>query len=143
MHIHFEENNLTAKQFLALRESVGWTGVEFQVETALKKGLYNVVAKDDEHVVGMARLVGDGVLYWYVQDVIVNPAYQGYGIGKLLMAHIMQHIEKTSILDTTVTIGLMAAKGKDAFYEKLGFHVRPSETEGAGMIMLHSVGRRG
>lgn len=85
MNISYEENSLTAKQFLALRESVGWKGFEFQIEKALESGLYNVLAKDDEQVVGMGRLVGDGIMYWYVQDVIVNPRYQGYGIGKAIM----------------------------------------------------------
>jgi hypothetical protein len=55
------------------------------------------------------------------------------------MEHIMQHIEKSSLPGTTVTVGLMAAKGKDAFYEKLGFVARPSEIYGAGMIKLHPV----
>ena len=31
-------------------------------------------------------------------------------------------------------MGLFAAKGKDGFYEKLGYAARPSEIYGAGMI---------
>ena len=135
MNIYFEENSLTAKQFMALRESVGRQSLAlFQVEKSLESGLYNVLAKDGEQVVGMGRLVGDGVMYWYVQDVIVKPQYQGQGIGKAIMEHIMRHIEKASLPNTAVTIGLMAAKGKDDFYEKLGFIARPTETYGAGMI---------
>jgi GNAT superfamily N-acetyltransferase len=139
MNIHYEENLLTASQFLLLREAVGWQGVENQIEKALKAGLYNVLAKDENDVVGMGRLVGDGVMYWYVQDVIIRPEYQGKGIGKTIMEHIIRHIEKSSLPGTTVTVGLMAAKGKDAFYEKLGFVARPSEIYGAGMIKLHPI----
>ena len=139
MGIVFEENQLTAKQFLALRESVGWQGVELQIEKALEAGLYNVIAKDGAHIVGMGRLVGDGIMYWYVQDVIVHPKHQGKGIGKAMMELIMRHIEKNSLPNTTVTVGLMAAKGKDGFYEKLGFITRPSEIYGAGMIKLHPI----
>jgi len=139
MNLRFEENSLTAKQFLSLRESVGWKGVEFQVEQALKSGLYNVLAKDGEQVIGMGRLVGDGIMYWYVQDVIVNPQYQGQGIGKSIMAYLFRYIEENSLPDTTVTIGLMSAKGKDEFYEKLGFIARPNEIYGAGMIKHHPI----
>ena len=139
MNIRYEENILTASQFISLRESVGWHGVEYQIEKALKAGLYNVLARDENSVVGMGRLVGDGIMYWYVQDVIVTPEYQGKGIGKAIIKHIMQHINNKSLPGTTVTVGLMAAKGKDAFYEKFGFVARPSEIYGAGMIKLHPI----
>ena len=139
MSVHYEQNTLTAKQFLALRESVGWKGVELQIEKALESGLYNILAKDDESVIGMGRLVGDGIMYWYVQDVIVCPEYQGHGIGKTIMDYLIRYIEKSSLPNTTVTIGLMAAKGKDDFYQRLGFISRPSEIYGAGMIKLHQI----
>jgi len=139
MSILYEENTLTAKQFLVLRESVGWKGDEFQIEKALQCGLYNIIAKDGEKVVGMGRLVGDGIMYWYVQDVIVNPQYQGKGIGKEVMRFLTQYVEKNSLQNTTVTIGLMAAKGKEAFYERLGYIARPSEIYGPGMIKHHKI----
>ena len=139
MKISYEENTLTAKQFLVLRESVGCKGAEFQIEKALKCGLYSIIAKDGKEVVGMGRLVGDGVMYWYVQDVIINPRYQGKGIGKEIMRLLTQYIEKNSLPDTTVTIGLMAAKGKEGFYEKLGYIARPTEKFGPGMIKYHEI----
>jgi len=33
----------------------------------------------------MARVVGDGGLVFYIQDVIVVSSFQGQGIGKMLM----------------------------------------------------------
>ncbi|MCR5501527.1 MAG: GNAT family N-acetyltransferase [Lachnospiraceae bacterium] len=33
-----------------------------------------------DEVVGMGRLVGDGVMYWYLQEIVVLPEYQGRGI---------------------------------------------------------------
>ena len=68
LKITFVENMLNAMQFLSLRESVGWKGNELQIEKSLKAGLYNVIAKDGDEVIGMGRLVGDGIMYWYVQD---------------------------------------------------------------------------
>ena len=34
---------------------------------------------------------------------------------------------------STVTVGLMAATGKEPFYERLGFNVRPNAHQGSGM----------
>jgi len=141
MNILYEENKLTAKQFLMLRESIGRNGIEVQIAKALQHGLYNIIAKDYDKIVGMGRLVGDGVMYWYVQDVIVNPQYQGKGIGKEIMRLLTQHVETNSLPGTTVTIGLMAAKGKESFYEKLGYIARPTDTYGPGMIK-HYTGRK-
>ena len=41
-----------------------------------------------------------------------------------------------SLPGTCVSLNLMSAKGKEAFYEKLGFKRRPSETDGAGMELI-------
>ena len=42
---------------------------------------------------------------------------------------------ENSIPNTRVTVGLMAAKGKEEFYQKLGFRIRPNEKEGNGMMI--------
>jgi len=139
MNILYEENMLTPRQFLLLRKSVGSTGSEAQIGKALQCGLYNVSAKDGDDVIGMGRLVGDGFMYWYVQDVIVNPQYQDKGIGKEIMRLLTKYIEENSLPNTTVTIGLMAAKGKEYFYEKLGYIARPTDIYGSGMIKHHKI----
>ena len=137
MKISYEENALTATQFTTLKAAVGRDGYSLQVEKALTAGLYNIIAKDGDDIVGMGRLVGDGVIYWYVQDVVVKPEYQARGIGKKIMAYLLQHIEKNSLPNTKVSVGLMAAEGKEGFYEKLGFFTRPNETYGAGMMKFY------
>ena len=141
MNLTVDENTLDAEQFLTLRRSVGWKGNKEQIEKSLKLGLYNVTVKYGGEAVGMGRLVGDGVMYWYIQDVVVLPAYQGRGVGKKIMECLLNHIEKSSADATTVTIYLMAAKGKEAFYNKFGFITRPTEEYGAGMIKMQPISR--
>ena len=138
--IIYEENVLSAKQFLKLRELVGFRAVDkYQAEKAIESGLYNVIAKDGDRVVGMGRLVGDGYMYWYVQDVVVDPEYQGKGIGKEIMRYLTKYVEHNSLPDTTVTITLMAAKGKEDFYTKLGYITRPSDKFGPGMMKYYKI----
>jgi GNAT superfamily N-acetyltransferase len=38
-----------------------------------------------DRAVGMGRLVGDGVMYFYVQDLAVEPGYQGRGVGQAIL----------------------------------------------------------
>ena len=138
--ITYEENILSAKQFIKLRESVGFRVIdEVQAGKAIENGLYNVIAKDGDKVVGMGRLIGDGYIYWYVQDVVIDPEYQSKGIGKEIMRYLTEYIENNSIPNTTVTIALMAAKGKDDFYTKLGYFTRPTEKFGPGMMKFHEI----
>jgi len=142
--IVYEENVLSAQQFLNLRESVGFRVIdEVQAGKAIENGLYNVIAKDGDKVVGMGRLVGDGYVYWYVQDVIIDPEYQGKGIGKEIMRYLTEYIENNSIPNTEVTIALMAAKGKEDFYAKLGYFARPTERFGPGMMKFHAIPEKG
>lgn len=139
MNIHLEENALTPEQFLELRYAVGWNGAVQQIEKSLTNGLFNLLAKDGEQIVGMGRLIGDGVMYWYIQDLIVVPSYQGNGIGKLILNKLISYTCQHSLPNTIVTIGLMSARGKETFYQKFGFIERPNDVFGAGMVMNKTV----
>ncbi len=134
--IAYRTNALTADGFASIRSQMGWEDKPLaQIEGALLRGLCTISAYDGETLVGMGRLVGDGAMYWYVQDVVVLTAYQGRGIGTEIMRRLMERVASGGIPGTTVTVGLMAAKGKEGFYTKLGFRSRPNEREDPGMIM--------
>ena len=133
MTITFEENNIDPAVFNSLRKDVGWEEHEINdITLALKNTLYSITAKNENNdVIGMARIIGDEGLYYYIQDVIVIPAYQNKGIGKMLMNRIMEYIE--SHKKKALFVGLMAAKGKEEFYKKIGFIERPAGNYGPGM----------
>lgn len=118
-----------------LRAAVGWGEYDLAlVERALPASLYGVCAWKGGELVGMARVIGDGGLVYYIQDVIVLPAYQRQGIGTALMERIMAWVRAHASRNTIV--GLMAAAGKEPFYEKYGFTRRPTERLGAGMTQF-------
>ena len=115
---------LKAEDFIRLKTATGFMDRPLlQVEEALKNGLFNVSAICDGKVVGMGRLVGDGAMYWYLQEIIVLPEYQGKGIGKSIVNRLIEYIQSSAIPGTKIEIGLTAAKGKEPFYEKFGFTV--------------------
>jgi len=135
-----KENVSPIEDFIALREIVGWgTSPYRQIEIGLKNSWYIMSVEYEGRVIGMGRIVGDGVTICYIQDVIVLPAYQGKGIGTAIMEHLIAHIKKTGLESTNIIVGLFAAKDKEGFYNKFGFYVRPNEHRGAGMEMIMNI----
>ncbi len=122
----------TAEEFVTLRAACGWGAVDPAIaERALTAGLIGVVARDGDRLAGFGRVVGDGVLYFYIQDVIVHPDFRGRGVGRLIVEALLAEVLRQAPVGAT--IGLMAAAGKEGFYQKFGFVRRPNERLGAGM----------
>jgi len=116
------DNQLKAEDFIRLKVATGFRNRPIdQVEKALHNNLFDVVAVCNEEVVGMGRLVGDGVMYWYLQEIIILPEYQGKGIGTSIVNRLLEHIKQNTEHGTFASIGLTAAEGKDTFYERFGF----------------------
>ena len=55
-------------------------------EAGLAHTLYGVTIEREGAVVGMGRVIGDGGCFLFVVDIAVEPAYQGRGLGKRIMA---------------------------------------------------------
>ncbi len=119
---NLEENKLTAKDFIRLKVATGFSDRPIeQVEKALINDLFDITAICNNEVVGMGRLVGDGVMYWYLQEIIVLPQFQGKGIGTCIVNRLLEYIKENTEQGTFTNVGLTAAKGKDTFYERFGF----------------------
>jgi len=90
------------------------------VEAALEESLFGVVIQYKNKTVGMGRVIGDGKIYFYIQDVAVLPEHQNKGIGKLIMNSISKYLEEKA--PDKAFIGLFAANGKESFYNRYGFN---------------------
>ena len=90
---------------------------------ALQNGIINVSAIYNGELVGMGRLIGDGAMYWYLQEIIVLPQFQGKGVGTMIVNHLIDYAKANSISGEFTTIGGVSAKGKEPFYEKMGFEI--------------------
>jgi GNAT superfamily N-acetyltransferase len=128
------DDALTAEEYNQLREAVGWLRLtDRQAERGLEHTTFLVAAKEDEKTIGMGRVLFDFGYVAYIGDVIIRPEYQGKGIGKKIVELLMKKVEEAADSGDKIMFLLGAAKGKEAFYEKLGFEIRPSEYSGAGM----------
>jgi GNAT superfamily N-acetyltransferase len=129
------ENNQNTDVYLSLRKAVNWKELsKEQAEKALKNSLYILTAYENDEPIGMGRIVGDGAVICYVQDLIVIPEKQSDGIGGMILNRLKKFVASEGIPGTTMMFDLMCAKGRENFYEKHGFIARPTDDLGPGMI---------
>ena len=83
----------------------------------------------------MGSVVGDG-MYCTIVDVTVRPEYQGNHIGASIVNKLVELIQKNAPKGARLSIQLIAAKGKDGFYKKLGFEALPDENAGPALRKL-------
>ena len=127
MQIQLVDNVLKAEDFVRLRRETGFADIPVEhAKKALANGLINVSAYCGDKLIGMGRLVGDGTMYWYLQEIIVLPEYQKKGVGTRIVNHLINYTRENSKTCPFTTIGGVSAKGKEGFYQKLGFDVIPN-----------------
>lgn len=73
-----------------------------------------IFAFHQEQLVGFGRAISDGVYQAAIYDLAVLPAYQGKGVGKLVLKQLIDRNSGCNFI-------LYASPGKELFYEKLGF----------------------
>ena len=125
----------TVAEYQYLRDHVGWGNVPDDYTAAgLQYSLYAVCLEQAGELVGFGQVVGDGNIYFYIQDIIVISEHRGKGYSKRIMDTIMAWID-THAPDGAM-VALLSAKGVEGMYEKYGFIARPSEIYGAGMFQI-------
>lgn len=129
----YTEKKISYTDYVRLRESVNWNNFnKEQTEKCLKNTLYSIEVIDDNTIIGMGRLIGDGIYYMMV-DIIVEPSYQGKGIGSNIVNKLIEYVHRETPVGGRSSIQLIAEKGKERFYEKLGFKFIPHEFCGSAM----------
>src|SRR5215207_1836663 len=101
------------------------------IERVAKQEGRIIVAKGDRRVVGMLGLIvqedqvfvrEDVRRHGYVCDLVVDEAWRGKGIGRLLMAEAERHTREKGL--KRLVIGVMAGNdGAERLYGELGFSV--------------------
>lgn len=80
-------------QILNLYANVGWTAYTKDpdlLERAMAKSLKLWTLWDDDQVIGIGRVVGDGESIIYIQDLLVLDNYQKMGLGTRLIQAILE-----------------------------------------------------
>ena len=122
------------EDILHLYQAVGWTNYTNQpqmLEQALSHSLVIYLALDDDAVVGLIRLIGDGFSSVFVQDLIVLPSYQRQGIGSSMMKQALADYKDAY----QVQLATDESEKTLGFYRSLGFETL-STYDCTGMIWV-------
>ena len=88
-----EYQTYNEQEIIDLYQNVGWTNYTScpeMLEEAYKNSLCILGAFEKEKLVGVVRVVGDGISIVFVQDILVLPEYQRQGVGSALMRAILK-----------------------------------------------------
>jgi N-acetylglutamate synthase-like GNAT family acetyltransferase len=82
-----------------------------------------VTVWDQDQLIGFARATSDGVYRATIWDVVIDPAYQGGGLGRKLVQTVLGHphvsrVERVYLMTTH----------QQGFYERIGFQTNASTT---------------
>lgn len=128
--ITYTDTRPDSKAYHALFETTGWNSTYLvnaaDLERALGHSHFIVAAYEETKLVGVGRVVSDGVLYAMIYDMIVAPSHQGQGIGTMILSRLIDKCHAAGIRE----IQLFSAKGKTLFYQKRGFIKRPADAPG-------------
>ncbi len=117
MAIDVQEATPTAAEYCDLRVVCGLSPMTIEAaEARLPRTLFGVALRDDGRLVGMGRLVGDGI-HVQVVDIVVRPDYQRRGLPRTIMEKIMSYVE--SSIPECAVVSLFA--DVDWLYPKFGF----------------------
>jgi GNAT superfamily N-acetyltransferase len=104
----------------------------------LAGSLFALQLVHEGRVVGMARVIGDGGCFFQVVDVAVDPDHPGRGLGRALMAAVLEWL--ASHVPETGYVSLLPDVPANGLYAQFGF--RPTAPETLGMALEPSFSRR-
>ena len=134
MNIKIQQRNPEVSEYQLLRKSAGWPVLSDEVvKKGLEGSLFSVCFLVGGKIAGAGRIVGDGAIYFYIQDVIVIPEYQKTGLGDMIMEELESWLQDNASENSF--IGLMAAEGVKEFYTRFGYEVRAENQPGMFKIM--------
>ena len=118
MNLKYKENiPVSAKHIAELRRSVGWNGMESCYSDPRMTSYFHIACYDADKLVGYVDTVSNDVTDAYIQDLTVDPAYQGQGIGTELMNRIIAKLKENKIY----MISVVYEEKLLPFYKRFGF----------------------
>lgn len=126
--------DITTDEFAKLFASVGWScPTREQMELAVNNSTKSFVVRHKGKPVATINWLGDYGMHWFMKEFIVDEDYQRHMIGTLLYRFSENFIKSTMQADWKVCIDLRSSKGKEKFYNELGFITMTAEENGSGM----------
>ena len=85
------------------------------LRTVFGNSRFTCIVREEGRLVGAGRALADGADCSYICDIAVHPSHQGTGLGKAIVADLVERSRGHK------KIILYAVPGKEPFYRKFGF----------------------
>ncbi|KRE93789.1 AttT protein [Frateuria sp. Soil773] len=116
-------------EYRALRTAAGLSAMSGpQASQGLPASWCAVCVRDGGELIGMGRVVGDGGCFFLVVDIAVRPDRQQQGIGKRIMAALMEQLHARA--PAGAMIGLFADGEAYRLYQQYGFKLVAPASQG-------------
>lgn len=99
---------------------------EEEIEKSIENSKCYVLHNGEDEIIGFARIITDFVTTFYLMDVIVDKAYRGQGLGKMLLDNVMK--------DVGNLYGILHTDSAQRFYEAYGFVVTSTSESGESIM---------
>lgn len=107
--------NIDWENIPELLNRVGMSFVDVEKHRISFENSYAVVfVFEEKKMIGVGRSISDGIRQSALYDIAIDPAYQGYGIGRKIVDILLEATPDCNFI-------LYASPGKEDFYRKLGF----------------------
>jgi GNAT superfamily N-acetyltransferase len=111
----------TPEEYQVLLKAVGWGDNDRpdRARMALAGARFGVVAVEGNRAVGTGMVLGDGVSFAYLKDIVVLPEWQGRGIGTRIVEALLTIIRRPG--SDRLLVALFTGQHLAEFYEQFGF----------------------
>ena len=86
-----------------------------EIAAAFKNSTTTIFIFKEDQIIAFGRVVGDGRYYAMLADIVVDPDFQGRGLGKYLVSTLNNQLVNYHFVNLT------AAPGADDFYKGMGW----------------------
>lgn len=130
--LSFENETPGADEYRTLRVAAGLSPKSAHAaQLGLPGTLFAVCVREDDALVGMGRVIGDGGCNFEIVDIAVHPDYQRQEIGFRIMENLMDWLRREA--PESAYVSLIADHGAPALYQKFGFEFTAPDSVGMAL----------
>ena len=106
MNVNITEEFPQNQEYMDLKAVTGSPEVEISaIATALNRAVLSLLARDDnDRLIGMGRVVGDGAFYFQLVDIMVAASHLDQGVEEMIVSELLSRLAKIAPSGAEVTV---------------------------------------
>ncbi|OIB00329.1 GNAT family acetyltransferase [Paenibacillus sp. LC231] len=106
MNVNITEEFPQNQEYMDLKAVTGLPEVEISaIATALNRSVLSLLARDDnDRLIGMGRVVGDGAFYFQLVDIMVAASHLDQGVEEMIVSELLSRLTKIAPSGAEVTV---------------------------------------